>query len=384
MAAGQGGNPNQDSSGLGILWFIGSLFVIFGLIWLKFKDQIIGTYVFIKKMELLFLDVLSYLPLTSFNDNVNQMLDFILLNPDTQDLDALLYIGQQTGFYLSFVMLLLSATSLRLVWNKNTQVRCVTKHNMNTLSTQEEKNWVKIMPVINLNLIDIDINTGPWSMALTPLQFCKKNELVSVETVIDRKSPWKTEGVKKANLIKEKAEIVFKKQMGKLWEGEFSLPDYARALFAIFLARIEHDVQGSAELLEDLSVSYSKGVPDFSLVEPLLKKHRQSKAAIKCVQSHAYVLTVMAAMLKLARTDGVLATADFIWLKPIDRELWYMLNCVGRQTPYCEVAGPYAHLIAELELGRPLFRPVINQAIIALEQALEKIIYLDDETKASN
>jgi intracellular multiplication protein IcmP len=168
--------------------------------------------------------------------------------------------------------------------------------------------------------------------------------------------------------------------MGPLWEGEFALPEHYKALFAVFLARIEHDTKSASELLDDLAISYTKGAPDFSLVEDILKKHRQSKAAMKCVQSHAYVFTVMASMLKLARTDGVLATADFIWLKPIDRQLWYMLNCVGRQTPYCEVSGPYAHLIAEQELGRPLFKPIIDRAVLALENALEKIIYIDDET----
>ncbi len=50
--------------------------------------------------------------------------------------------------------------------------------------------------------------------------------------------------------------------------------------------------------------------------------------------------------------DGVQASADFLWLKPIDRRLWYMLNTVGRQTPFAEVAGPYAHWLAEREMGK--------------------------------
>jgi intracellular multiplication protein IcmP len=377
--AGQSGQ-NQESGGYGILWFIGSVFVIGGLIWIKYKAEIISSYIEIKRFELILLDYISYaLPFPDFNQHIEKMLDFLTNNPDTQDFSILLYIGQESGFYLSFLQALFALTVLKLVWTKDSQLRYNEKHSMSSLSKQEQKNWVKIMPVIPLNLIDVDVNTGPWSMALTPLQFCKKNELVTIEIVMDRKSPWKTEGVKKPNLIKEKALALFKKQMGNLWEGEFALPDHRKALFAVFLARIEHDTKGASDLLDELSISYTNGSLDYSLVEPLLKKHRQSKAAMKCVQSHAYVMTIMAAMLKLARTDGVLATADFIWLKAVDRELWFMLNCVGRQTPFCEVAGPFAHWIAEQELGRPLFRPVVDQAITALEAALEKIIYIDDD-----
>ena len=33
-------------------------------------------------------------------------------------------------------------------------------------------------------------------------------------------------------------------------------------------------------------------------------------------------------------------------------KLWYTLNTVGRQTPFLEVAGIFAHWIAEREAGR--------------------------------
>ena len=105
------------------------------------------------------------------------------------------------------------------------------------------------------------------------MQFVKKNQLITVETVYDRKSPWKTEGVQKIILNKEKALTVFRSQMGSLWEGEYELPEHRRALFAVFLARIEHDTKGASELLDSLSISYSRGCPDFSLVHPLIQKH---------------------------------------------------------------------------------------------------------------
>jgi intracellular multiplication protein IcmP len=87
----------------------------------------------------------------------------------------------------------------------------------------------------------------------------------------------------------------------------------------------------------------------------------------------------MASMMEYARNDGVLASAEFIWLKPLDRKLWFMLNCVGRQTPFCEVAGPVAHFKIEKRLRRPLKVPMIDEAVNALEAALAEIIYQPED-----
>jgi len=91
------------------------------------------------------------------------------------------------------------------------------------------------------------------------------------------------------------------------------------------------------------------------------------------VQRHAYRLNVLASFLVAARDDGVVPAAEFLWLKPIDRRLWYVLNSVGRQTPFSEVAGPFAHWKAEIAMGRLSLVPMIDEAIKALEIAVKEI-----------
>ena len=56
-----------------------------------------------------------------------------------------------------------------------------------------------------------------------------------------------------------------------------------------------------------------------------------------------------------------------------------MLNTVGRQTPCTEIAGPYAHWLAEIEIGRRLSVPMVEEASNALEEAISKIRYTEDE-----
>jgi intracellular multiplication protein IcmP len=68
-------------------------------------------------------------------------------------------------------------------------------------------------------------------------------------------------------------------------------------------------------------------------------------------------------------------------LKPYDRRLWYTLNTVGRQTPFPEVAGIFAHWVAERDMGRKLMVPMVEEATTALEVALTEIIYKPDEEK---
>src|SRR3990167_5406800 len=92
-----------------------------------------------------------------------------------------------------------------------------------------------------------------------------------------------------------------------------------------------------------------------------------------------YFLTVMASLIEAARDDGVVPCSEFLWLKPTDRRLWYMLNCVGRQTPFSEVGGPFAHWKAEHSLGRPSLVPMIDEAIRALEIAIKQVKLLPKE-----
>lgn len=118
---------------------------------------------------------------------------------------------------------------------------------------------------------------------------------------------------------------------------------------------------------------------DYTGVDELLEKHRNQHDVVTACQTHAYESTVMIEMLLLARTDGVLASAEFLWLKTVDRKLWFILNTVGRQTAVAEVAGVYAHWKAERALGRGLKVPMVQQAIKGLEIAVAEVKYKPEE-----
>ncbi|KTC86360.1 IcmP protein [Legionella brunensis] len=139
------------------------------------------------------------------------------------------------------------------------------------------------------------------------------------------------------------------------------------------MARMNRDRGAASGILESIDKSYSGGKIDFSAAKAVLRKYQGAENVQEILAKHAYLLTVMASLLEAAREDGVVPSSEFLWLKPIDRRLWYMLNCVGRQTPFAEVAGPFAHWRAEKVMGRRSLVPMIDEAIKALEIAVKEV-----------
>jgi intracellular multiplication protein IcmP len=370
MAAPQ--QQGQEGS-LGILWVFVAIFATLAGLWYAYKTAIVTLYF---KLKLLEISLISYFT------NALDSTQYTILNTPTNSYDwpLLLHVGDAVGSYLRIPCVIILAILAVVVFLTNTVRTFKRTYDMKDLANSEQKNWPQITPVIKLDLVKTNIDVGPWAMSLTPMSFCKKFGLleehkVQMQEGMSRKDINRIE----VTLKRGKTNKIFATQLGPLWAGTNRLPPHVKALFAIFAARLNGD--GSAmEFLKQLSASSTTKL-NFAGIDALCKKHESTKLVQQITKSHAYVLTVMASMLVGARTDGVQASADFLWLKPFDRRLWYVLNTVGRQTPFPEVAGVFAHWIAEREMGKPLLVPMIDEATNALEKALSEIIYKPDEVE---
>jgi intracellular multiplication protein IcmP len=58
--------------------------------------------------------------------------------------------------------------------------------------------------------------------------------------------------------------------------------------------------------------------------------------------------------------SGVLQSALFLWLKPKDRRLWYILNNVGRKVAWPEITGVFAHWQFEYTLMQTFDKELID------------------------
>ncbi|MDX2163828.1 MAG: type IVB secretion system coupling complex protein DotM/IcmP [Gammaproteobacteria bacterium] len=253
-------------------------------------------------------------------------------------------------------------------------------YTMKTLYEQEKYNWPQVMPVEKVNLVKEPIEKGPWAMSLTPMQFAKKYRLLYEEREVGAKPQLgESRGRINVGLMRSEAHQAFALQLGANWQGVERLPMHVKALFAVFACRANRDQENAKFILDNIARSSSSGSLDFSMVEEILNKYKDTVLIKRVIEKHAFVTTVMASMLDLARQDGVLASADFLWLKIVDRPMWFMLNAVGRQTPPTEVAGAFAHWLAEKKLGHRISVPMVEEAVKALEAALKESIYVPDE-----
>jgi intracellular multiplication protein IcmP len=371
----RGGGQQQQEGSMDFLWI--SAFVIAGVcaLWWLYSAEVVQAIFFVRiyeaKAVIGVMDLIQpFFPMDP--DPLYQWIDYMQsVDYSSVTLMTLQNASAAVGYYIKFLNLLVGLAFCIFLMFVHTGARFVTAYTMDTLFKEESINWPFALPAKDKGLVSQPIDEGAFALSLTPMLFAKRYDLLDIT---------QKHGEYTVQLRKDKAKKVFSLQMGPLWVSIDQLPIYTQALFAIFAAKANQDTKSANALLRQISESSKRGGSlDFKGYRALLYKHVRSKLVGRVIAPHAYVLTVMASMLDLARTDGVVASAEFLWLKPIDRPLWYMLNNMGRQTAFPEVSGPFGHWKVEVRLRRPLKTPMVDEAVEALDDALQQIIYKPDD-----
>jgi intracellular multiplication protein IcmP len=106
----------------------------------------------------------------------------------------------------------------------------------------------------------------------------------------------------------------------------------------------------------------------------ILRNKDLAYSVLKKCNQHAWETTAMLRGLLTAREEGgVLAPAQFVWLRGHDRNLWYALNGLGRNSSFTEALGSSAHFRAEKRAERPIPKPKIHDAVQSM------IDYMDSQ-----
>jgi intracellular multiplication protein IcmP len=225
--------------------------------------------------------------------------------------------------------------------------------------------WMRIST--KLDFPKMDTEKGNWAMAKTERQFVRLHKLRSATGEIDR----------------EKAETVFVKQLGNLYLGYRSMKPHMRALFVLFAIRINRDFKTGDKILIQLARSASDGKIDYTGIEEVAKKNMETKKVKRVMAKHAYERTMLMSMLEEARGGprgkDYLPPNWFLWLKGVDRPLWYALSDVGRETPHVECAGVFGHWLAEKTRGKRLEMPFVKNAAEGLALEISKFTNDDEE-----
>ena len=231
-----------------------------------------------------------------------------------------------------------------------------------------------------------------------------REEILGPDNLALSSSRWLGKAMDGLALDRERAQAVFASQLGPAWEGVYHLPGYLYK-FAAALALFACEEKDAAKtLLDSLSLSFrapQRARPahfdtvapfwhptrherpyaiDSRIAKDILPKAQRALASDvvqEAMRPHlVYRNLALLALYEAARRKGVLPTAEFIWLRPLNRPLYYLLNNVGRRTAWPEIAGAWAHYEAEKVLAgmdpqsRGIVKPQVTEAVNALEVAL--------------
>lgn len=392
--AQQSGQEGSEKNTYYILWLLLLIAMVCAMLWYVFQVQLKIAFIYVRIAELAVIHgFFGLIPLDFpyIGDMCAKIYSLVgddlelarSLTPASIGMDAAATLSETAGTYLRYPVAIFLGFLSIMIYKINVHTRLTKQFNMITLAKQEVVNWPQIGVATKNDILNADLDVGPWAMAMSPLQFAKRNKLSIVQKSAASNSPFaKGQGPAYILLLdKIRAERAFSVQLGRNWHGVEAMPVYRRAIFAVFIARGCRDSKAAAALVARLAASGAEGKLDCTGVDELIQKHMKDKKVQEICRQHAYEFTVFVSLLLFAREDGVVASADFLWVKPLDRRLWYVINNVGRQTPAVEVAGIFSHWNYESVLKRPLSSPKVEEAVTALAKALSEVLYMPDDAE---
>ena len=354
MSENNGRSSSDDTAWLMFI-FVG---IVMGLGWF-YGEQLKSAYLTLKLIQLKFITVI--LPI----DYYEKLIPVIENKaPSSWKMSQIITVGTRVGYVVNIPLIAIISWLSYKIYIGNPVNRFKRVMSMTTLKQSEQRLWPYIAPVVTKNVLKEPMLEGPYSMALKPYDYCVKyNLLTDVRSV--------------GSLDRVKTEKRFIHQLGRLYNGLNKLKKHELALLCIFAAYALDDKKGMAAAVNELAIAASKipdnKMPDFGPVIERLSKHLEHPDCKRVLKKHAYVNTLMAGMLTFARRTGVLPSSYFIWLKPRDRTLWYVINNIGRPVAFIEVGGIIGHFKAEQIANHSLETPLVSKAVDGVEKALSEI-----------
>ena len=365
MQGGSGGGQGQQNESDQTMWMGIGIAVFACVIFFVFHSQILTVLLWIKYIELklisLFIVDQNYAGLANWVNHAN---------PNRVSLDTLKLLSMEVGNTIKYPCIFICFLFLAFLWYQHPDSGFRDIENMNTLSNKVRKSFPAINIVHGFDLTKTPVDEGPWAMGMTPIEFAKHHQLI-------HRDP----NTEKIIMDQFKAKLLFTEQLGALWQGTAALAPHEKALFAIFAAFINYKREEAEGKLEEIARSITPALLKSKKINfpihGLLKKYAESKSVLAITERHAYIGTIFVEMLTQARSSGIVLNSLYLWVKPIDRTLWYTLNNVGRKAVFTEASGIQAHWLAEKRLGFPIRQPMIDEAVNALDEAIQSRIIRD-------
>ena len=313
-----------------------------------------------------------------------------------QVMNVLLYSGKWIRW--PYVLVLTALGAMTIFMGRTAGL--VRRLNMDSLLKHNAESFACLRPIVGRGkhlLSPESYDVGPWRIARSPVQFALEHGLLlDTEGTIFTPEQALRRGLAHADLPawghayldEEKAGAVLLTQLGNRLRGFGALSCERKVLAASFLAYAVGDKKGCLSLLDAVSASYTENPAPACLVleQPAFTQNmvrvwnaNKRLLANPLIKRHAaFELPWFMALLTLARRKGVLASSQFLWLRPCDRRLWYALSQCGGRVAWAEGFAAWAHYAAEEKAGRTLREMRTAHAVKRLRDTLAAQGWLAD------
>lgn len=263
--------------------------------------------------------------------------------------------------------------------------RMTKKHSMESLAQQEAENYPALLPVLNADMARIPLDDPVNGMRQDARFYCRRHGLVLPRWTRSEDVPADAMVLADGRyLLRERAEKVFAKQLGRRWDGVDRLKAHERSLLAAFIAQVNADATTAQAILNGINLVWTKalkeGKPELLTtpqVDEAISKYIDSPKVVALIRQHYHVRCVLRRLLEEARTNGKLPTPWFRWLKMADRTTWYVMNDLGLDVASVEAAGVHSHYMAEKLAATAIQTPLVVPAVDGTADALNSLE--DDE-----
>jgi intracellular multiplication protein IcmP len=370
-------NQNQSSDGPAFL-FVACVWIAGWAIWHFFHQQITNAFGWLRYEELQLIGMFITDQRTS--RLIGGWMKYLSDKQQPIQWPYIEKVSGLTGHYLRYPVSALLLLLAYFAMFKAPRSSFKKTYTLDRLIAAQARVWPVITPIVKFNPAQdnardpdsrepIPADLPVFAEALSPEEWLRWHKIAPFDTVEHEHTT--------DPLDREGTFYAFAQQLGPRWRGPMSLPWHSKALFAAFALKIARKREEADDLLGEVAraVNPKKGMafkPGPVLRRNIMKIIEDPKLggeAAKIARQHAYVAPALLRLLAHARErGGVMAPAQFLWLRGADRALWYPLNNLGRQSFHTEAAGAIAHYLAEVTAGTPLLSPKVEKAVSTIEE----------------
>lgn len=305
-------------------------------------------------------------------------------NPEEITVDEIVQSSGIINFILSIVLLKKIYRYTQYIKKRHPKLLYKKEHNLDSFIAEQSVNHRHLKLFQQVDLISKDLRDPLYGMSLTVRDFCYKHQLIIGWQECDDKSFIPT-------LDYAKTERSLINQLGMLWTGN-KLNEISRAeiiLLAIAIPRVaatdiklndeeyKSAMDDSKKIIKKLWDYFSNSLnPDIDVsyeMNIITSYYKMSEKVRDIFSRHAYVRTIIYALITEARRLGVLSAADMGWMQFYDREMYFNLSSIGRQTAFPEACAVMCHFLYECRIGEAYPEPLVDKSIEGIKYVLTDV-----------